>query len=198
MSSLNLDDDVQETSDALWICPECSSERTTIRYCDECNYFGLRRAINSEVENAKRDAHFGWLKGLGIVLAVGIVIWGFGYGGFSRLFGSSEGQANASASPTPTPSPSPPTEEQVRAFEAIKSFVTNKYPDWNLVGNNLDSTDLTVYGQIGFDIHLTKGNDNKVVSVILGEFKKEDGNKYWIAYPAPAATPSRPQTTDEP
>ena len=200
MSTLNLSPDDEETSSVLWVCPECSSERTTLRYCDDCNYFGLRRSINAEVEMARRDTNKGWLVGLGILIAIGVSIWGFGYGGFSSLFGVSDGQANASSSPTPSPSPTPKpfTEEEIRALEAIKAFVATRYPEWIPVGNNFDPLDMVIYGRVGFDLHLSKGNESKVISVILGEFRKDDGSKYWMVYPAPPATPSRPQIDEEP
>jgi hypothetical protein len=92
----------------LWICPKCDEENTELSYCLGCKKFwGLRLAVNRAVDQRKSEIHTAYLCWIGTFCFIALLVWGFGYGGFSAVVSSVSPTATASPTPSPTPTPTP-------------------------------------------------------------------------------------------
>lgn len=76
---------------------------------------------------------------------------------------------------------------EVPARAAIKTLVDNKYNGWELKGYSLDNFVIEIGEKKTFEIHLTKGKENCVETIILERFKPFNANsptdEQWVAYP---------------
>jgi hypothetical protein len=119
---------------------------------------------------------------------------------FAVLFLSLLCACSASTSETankPTPTPTPTKEEiaQQKAdtekakATAITTFVETQYKGWAMQGIAAEDSFLlqlpvTCEESKICDLHLVKGEENKVVSVLLKHFFKTDGSDYWFVFEA--------------
>ena len=113
------------------------------------------------------------------------------------LFGCSASNSNQNATtplPTPSPSPSPTPTEEERAIirennekerrKALEDYLSKEYAGWKSVGVSEDSADLDCTPDYPCTIHLSKGKDNKVLTLLIKQFVRTDGTTYLLVYPA--------------
>jgi len=114
--------------------------------------------------------------------------------------GSNNTAKPSKASPTPTP-----TEEQKKEAadrnetekqNAINDYVAKNHKGWTLSGTSNgaptdssgepfgDSDDSKCIADTPCYLHLIQKDKNKVVPVVLRQFKKDDGKTYWFVYDA--------------
>lgn len=107
--------------------------------------------------------------------------------------GNSNINANAAKS-TPSPEPTIADKEKGKSSEkedderlkAINNFLEKNYKGWQLKGFAENE-----YGNCQFylenvpcDLHLMKGNQDKVITVVIKRFAPPDGESYWFVYEA--------------
>lgn len=73
---------------------------------------------------------------------------------------------------------------RIEVSESVKSLLAKKYQGWVLQGSTLDISEVGISNEITFDAHLAKDGKNRVVTIIIKKFTKDDGKEYWLAYPA--------------
>ncbi len=105
-------------------------------------------------------------------------------GGNSNASRSNVANANANAS-AKAPTPDKEVTELAKKnreerLKAIKEFIEAKHSGWSLGGVE-QYEDFCNYGT-PCDLHLVKGKQNKVVSVVVKSFENTDGTTYTIAY----------------
>lgn len=102
--------------------------------------------------------------------------------------------ANNAAAKDAKPSPTTSKEEkdkEDKAYEervaseqkkALSDFVQTHYRSWTLVGKESGTADCDVGAPC--DLHLVNGSRTQVVSVIIRQFEKENGDTYWLVFEA--------------
>ncbi len=98
---------------------------------------------------------------------------------------------NVEPSPPVTASPTPPSITAPVVYEndlnaAVQTFVHKKYPSWKLEGKASILNDAEDYYNFerggSLEILLTRGADEKIVSVTAKRFERDNGNLYWVVF----------------
>jgi hypothetical protein len=95
-----------------------------------------------------------------------------------------------SSSPSPKPTISKEESEKKEKAEteqkqkAINDFIAQNYKGWKLEGVASDSFSNECEENSPCDVHLINGSQTKVVTLVLKEFYKSDGTKYWLVWEA--------------
>jgi hypothetical protein len=83
------------------------------------------------------------------------------------------------------------------AEAAIERFAGDQYPGWIFVGDDGERSELFSYAiepLTPVHVHLTKGKETQLISIVVAKFYKPDKTAYWQAFKQPAEL----QDTDTP
>lgn len=121
------------------------------------------------------------------LLSISLLLW------TSFVVFACSGGTNTPNSPFQTPAPTPtPTEEERKAkseqetvdkSKALADFVATNHKSWELQGISAGFSG-TCQADEPCELHLIKGKENKVVTVIIRKFHKSDGTEYWYVHEA--------------
>lgn len=98
--------------------------------------------------------------------------------------GAYTGNANSTAA-----SPTPSEDEQKKIsdarnaerIKALDEFIVATYPGWRIEGMSDSVLDCDLEP---CDVKITKGKKNKVLSILIREFRRSDGTSFWSAFEA--------------
>jgi len=89
--------------------------------------------------------------------------------------------ANANAKPPPSVEKTVP-DASTAQNEAIAAFVQRSHKGWSLAGIGPSFEACRFDESSPCDLHLVKGEQLKVVSIMMRQFSKADGSTYWLVF----------------